>query len=94
MFLIAVVSAIFALSNADPLGCCMPARYSGMIQEVGGIVKTATTGDVIDVNNASYLVITILNSRPIFSLISVFFTSIYFDDYHFYIKGFQTHIVS
>ena len=50
MFLIAVVSAILAVTNADPLGCCTPSRYSGLLQEIGGALKeNSTTAIAIDV---------------------------------------------
>ena len=50
MFLMAVVSVILAVTNANPLGCCTPSRYYGLLQEIGGTLKeNSTTAEAIDV---------------------------------------------
>ena len=50
MFLLAVLSALVAVLTADPLPCCMPERFSGLLQEIGGAVgKNSTQSHVTDV---------------------------------------------
>ena len=52
MFFIVVLCITFAVSAADPLGCCLPSRWSGLLQQVGGSLNknnSVSEGVAVDV---------------------------------------------
>lgn len=50
MLFVAVLSVLIAASAADPLACCLPRRWYGLLQQLGGVIaKNATEGSVSDV---------------------------------------------
>ena len=51
MFLIIAISAILAVSVADPLGCCLPSRWTGLIvANEGQLSPNDTKAQAIDVS--------------------------------------------
>ena len=50
MYLVILVVLVSVSWAADPQPCCMPARYSGVLIQTGGVLKeNSTTGNILDV---------------------------------------------
>ena len=52
MFLLLLSSLVYSTASADPQPCCMPMRYSAVLNQAGGSVPLGPNpvGELLDVN--------------------------------------------